>query len=144
MIETAGGTWMAGLVLLPLCAGLLAFLLRGWAPWMGVATALANGFCVAGLVRETMSHGPLRYSVGGWGAPLGIDWRADGLTLWMLVVTALIGFGISVYGAVYFSTATTKDDEPAQRHQCEYFWPLWLFLWSALNALFLSDRKSVV
>ena len=65
--------------------------------------------------------------MGGWGAPLGIDLHADGLSLSMLAVTALVGFGVSVHSAGYF-----------QGEDSTRFWPLWLFLLTALNALFLS------
>jgi formate hydrogenlyase subunit 3/multisubunit Na+/H+ antiporter MnhD subunit len=58
---------------------------------------------------------------------LGIDLYADGLSLLMLMVTALVGLGISVYSSGYF-----------KRDKAVHFWPLWMFLWAALNALFLS------
>ena len=40
----------------------------------------------------------------------------------------MVGIAVSVYASGYFS-----DDR-----QRRYFWPLWLLLWSGLNALFLS------
>jgi formate hydrogenlyase subunit 3/multisubunit Na+/H+ antiporter MnhD subunit len=45
----------------------------------------------------------------------------------MLMVTAGLGLGISVYSSRYF-----------ERKPSTVFWPLWLFLWAALNALFLA------
>ncbi len=45
----------------------------------------------------------------------------------MLAMTALVGCGVSLYGSAYFTS-----------QQAERFWPLWLFLLGALNALFLS------
>jgi formate hydrogenlyase subunit 3/multisubunit Na+/H+ antiporter MnhD subunit len=45
----------------------------------------------------------------------------------MLMVTAVVGLGISVYSTGYFECKSSI-----------VFWPLWLFLWAALNALFLS------
>ena len=71
--------------------------------------------------------GVSRHALGGWGAPLGIDLYADGLSLVMLTATALVGLGVSVYSADYFQS------EDAAR-----FWPLWLFLLAALNGLFLA------
>jgi formate hydrogenlyase subunit 3/multisubunit Na+/H+ antiporter MnhD subunit len=65
--------------------------------------------------------------MGGWSAPLGIELYADGLSLLMLIATALVGIGVSVYSASYFKP------EDARR-----FWPLWLFLLAGLNALFLA------
>ena len=82
---------------------------------------------MAGLGWQVVEQGAQRYAVGGWGAPLGIDLYADGLSLLMLMVTAVVGLGISVYSSGYFN-----------RNKAVHFWPLWLFLWAALNALFLS------
>ncbi len=45
----------------------------------------------------------------------------------MLVATALVGLAVSVYSTAYF-----------EREDAARFWPLWLFLMAALNALFLS------
>jgi formate hydrogenlyase subunit 3/multisubunit Na+/H+ antiporter MnhD subunit len=45
---------------------------------------------------------------------------------------------VSLYALRYFSDADAEDDLAKQRHKRAHFWPLWLFLWAALNALFLS------
>jgi formate hydrogenlyase subunit 3/multisubunit Na+/H+ antiporter MnhD subunit len=45
----------------------------------------------------------------------------------MLLMSAAVGSAASVYSMYFF-----KEDQAAQ------YWPLWLMLWSALNALFLS------
>ncbi len=58
---------------------------------------------------------------------LALSLFADGLSLLMLAMTALVGLAISVYSTGYF-----------QARQLAQFWPLWLFLLAALNALFLS------
>jgi formate hydrogenlyase subunit 3/multisubunit Na+/H+ antiporter MnhD subunit len=52
---------------------------------------------------------------------------ADGLSLLMLAMTAIVALAVSIYSSGYF------NDQQQQR-----FWPLWLFLLAALNALFLS------
>ena len=114
-------------ILLPLAGALVCFLWPRRAVPLGVATALGIVTCVAGLGWQVAEHGTQRYAVAGWGAPLGIDLYADGLSLLMLIVTALVGLGISVYSTGYF-----------ERKIAAVFWPLWLFLWAALNALFLS------
>ncbi len=122
-------TWGVVLILLPLAGALLAFLFRRAATLIGIGTALATSFAVAGLTRAVIMDGTLHHAVGGWGAPLGIDLRADGLSVLMLLMTAAVGLAISLYAPAYFR------DEP---RKAEQFWPLWLFLWTGLNALFLS------
>jgi len=135
-LETA--PWMIWTVLLPLCAGICTFLFQRAAPWLGVAAALGNALAVAALAAQVLRGGSLRYPVGGWGVPLGIDLRADGLSTLMLAMSAVIGVAVSVYAARYFSDEDAEDDLEAQRHKRAYFWPLWMFLLAGLNGLFLS------
>jgi len=119
--------WGVLVILLPLAGALVCFLLPRRANPLGLLTALGIVACVAGLGWQVVEQGAQRYAVGGWGAPLGIELYADGLSLLMLMVTAVVGLAISVYSTGYFERKTTA-----------VFWPLWLFLWTALNALFLS------
>ena len=119
--------WEPLLILLPLVAAMACFLWPRRGVPLALATALAVVAGVAGLGQQVLAQGGQRHAVGGWGAPLGIDLFADGLSLMMLAVTAVAGLAVSVYAWGYF-----KAD------QARYFWPLWLFLWAALNALFLS------
>jgi len=121
--------WALVLILLPLAAGIISFLWPRLAASLGVATAAILLLAVAALGWQIhyLYGGAFHHAVGGWGAPLGINLHADGLSLLMLTATALVGMGVSVYSVAYF------DRDKAVR-----FWPIWLFLLAALNALFLS------
>lgn len=121
-------SWVVAPIVVPLAGALLAWL-PGGRRWVTFAwlMALAVLIAVGGLAAHVMAHGPLRYAVGGWGAPLGIDLYVDGLAVLMLLMTAVVGAGTSVYASAYFTPVAASR-----------FWPLWLFLWAALNALFLS------
>lgn len=119
--------WASLLILVPLAAGMLAFVWRASARVLGLFTAFVVVLLVVGLGVQIAHQGVYRQAIGGWGAPLGIDLYADGLSLWMLAATAMVGLAVSTYSTVYFN-----------REQSTYFWPLWLFLVAALNALFLS------
>jgi len=119
--------WGVMAILLPLVGALACFLSPRRANPLGLVTAFGVVACVAGLAWQVVAQGTQRYAIGGWGAPLGIDVYADGLSVLMLMATAVVGLGISVYSNSYF-----------KRDKAVNFWPLWLFLWSALNALFLS------
>src|SRR5918996_5724991 len=118
--------WVVWAIVLPFAAAAAVFVRPRTVAWLGPLAALAVNTTVAGLTWQVWQLGPQRYSVGGWGAPLGIDLYADGLSVVMLLMTTVIGVFVSVYAVGYFA------DRPS------YFWPLWLFLWGALNALFLS------
>ncbi|MEE4145191.1 MAG: proton-conducting transporter membrane subunit [Halieaceae bacterium] len=119
--------WSAVLIMLPLAAAMLGFVFPGRAKVLGLATSVLVVFAVVGLGYRIYLHGALQHSIGGWGAPLGIELYADGLSLAMLAITALLGLAVSVYSTAYFD-----------RRQATRFWPLWMFLLAALNALFLS------
>ena len=130
MLEPASSSsWLAAPVVLPLATALFAALggarLRAIACTLGaLATAGASLFVLA-LVQ---AEGPMRHRLGGWGAPLGIDLFADGLSVLMLAMTAAIGGAISLYASAYFERARDRAS----------FWPLWFLLWTGLNALFLT------
>ena len=125
---------IALLILSPLAAAALtcAFPKRG--RWLALATASVVGVSLAQLTRHVLADGVQLHRVGGWRAPLGIDLRADGLSVLMLLVTALIGLAIALYAHRYF----VSDHDDNAPHRERFFWPLFLFLWTALNALFLS------
>lgn len=128
--------WLPVAIMAPLLAALCAFLapqrMSPLVTMIGAAiTFVAVGFLSALLVRD----GPTRHPVGGWGAPLGIDLAADGLSALMLMLTAVVGAAVALYAYGYFNFPG-HNEETKQRYAS--FWPLWLFLWSALNALFLS------
>lgn len=128
-------SWSVALLVLgPLMAAALAFVFPRRGRGVALAAAGITAGALVGLVREVMAGGVQIHRVGGWSAPLGIDLRADGLAVLMLVVTGLISGAVTLYSGRYFRDA--HDVESAHRER--YFWPLFLFLWAALNALFLS------
>jgi len=119
--------WGVMLILLPLVGGMICLLWPRRGRTLGLVTVFAVALSVVGVAWQMLDTGIYRHAVGGWGAPLGIDLYADGLSLLMLAASALVGLGVSVYSAAYFG-----------REDGTRFWPLWLFLLAALNALFLS------
>ena len=119
--------WGVMLILLPLAGGMICFIWPRMAQVLGLVTVFSVALSVVGLAWQMLDTGVYRHAVGGWGAPLGIDLYADGLSLLMLLVTAMVGFAVSVFSAAFF-----------EREDATRFWPLWLFLLAALNALFLS------
>lgn len=113
------------LVVAPLTAAMVAFA----RPRLDIRATLVAGVVMLaaalGLVRAVLQEGVWRHDLGGWAAPLGIGWQVDGPSAAMLLLTTLVVGGSALYRA-------------AEGVRSRYFWPLWLFLWSGLNALFLS------
>lgn len=122
---------MIWLILLPLLWACLAFVLgpgRGkWLAITGLAAQTGLAFDLAqkvGAGETAISH-----AIGGWGAPLGIDLAADGLSEAMLLLTQCVALPLAVYASAYY-----KRDDAMGAH----FWPLAGFLIAGLNALYLS------
>lgn len=121
--------WDVLLIILPLLGALACFVWPNAARSLGLVTVFVLVLSVVGLVVRLTAVGAYRHTVGGWGAPLGIELSVDGLSLLMLAATAVVGLGITIYSTGYFRS---------RHRQSAQFWPLWLFLIAALNALFLS------
>jgi formate hydrogenlyase subunit 3/multisubunit Na+/H+ antiporter MnhD subunit len=116
------------LVTLPLAGAVATLLVPRRATAITYGTAVAITAIAGALLYGTGSQGKLSYEIGGWSGGLGIALRADGLSALLLMMTAVIMLVSSVYARAYFSGS-------AQRAR---FWPLWLLLWTSLNALLLS------
>ena len=113
---------------LPLLGALLSVVWPGWAVRIGVFSVLASLGAAACLLWQVADEGPVHYAIGGWSPGLGIALRADGLSALLLLMTGLVALAVSVYATGYFG-------QTAQRR---HYWPLWLLLLTALNALFLA------
>lgn len=126
--------WPAWIMVLPLVGALLAFTVPRYKSLIGLVTAMGVLLLGIALTQQVLAEGPQRYPIGGWGAPLGIELYVDGLSALMLLLAASVGFFTSLYGVGYFGSR----EDPHHAHERDYFWPLWLFLWAALNGLFLT------
>ncbi len=115
-------------VAIPLLASLLAVVFPRQVNFIGITGAAASLIAVVALAWQVATHGGMSLSLGGWAPGLGIALRADGLSVAMLVMCAVVALTISIYASAYF------DAVPKRAR----FWPLWLMLLTALNALFLS------
>ena len=119
---------LIGLVAAPLTGALVTMLLPRFATSVAIAAGVLTSVAAGTLLYGVGTRGALGYDIGGWTAGLGIALRADGLSALLLMMNALVMLAASVYASAYFSKA-------AERAR---FWPLWLLLWTALNALLLS------
>lgn len=135
---TDSAPWITCIIIVPLVAAILCFLLPRGAAWLGALGAGGTVLSAAGLAAQVLRAGAQGHAVGGWRVPLGIELRADGLSALLVGMTALVGVAVSIYAAHYFADAQAEATLEEQRHQRRYFWPLWMFLWAALNALFVS------
>lgn len=135
-------------VMLPLVGAIVAFAVQGLPAQVRSRVQVAVGGAVAlGVLVSSFALWPLvagegvvRYTLAGWEAPVGIILQADGLAVFMLLMTAVVGAFGCAYAAGSFSGGESRvpfrvEDSLDPRGA---FWPLWMFLWGALNGLFLS------
>lgn len=117
------------LIALPLAWACAAFLLGpGRGARLAIAGIALQLWCALWLAGVLPDHGVRSHAVGGWGAPLGIDLHADGLSVVMLLLAQVVALPLALYARAYFR------DDGAARH----FWPHAGFLLAGINALFLS------
>jgi multicomponent Na+:H+ antiporter subunit D len=127
---------IAWAILLPLGGALATFLVgRRFEATVGWLVAAANLAGAGAIAAHVWRDGTQRHAVGGWGAPLGIDLAADGLSAIMLLLTAIVALGISTYSVVHLRMEETLAGRGAGE---DLYWPLWLFLLAALNGVLLS------
>lgn len=90
--------------------------------------ALLQLLLVIGLLFTVSGYSEgYRYALGRWGAPLGIDLFIDGLSVTLLLFSALIVLVLGIYSSRYFSGGKRA-----------HFWPLWWLLNTGLNTLFIA------
>lgn len=124
----------------PLVAGLVSLEGRPLAIRAGLALGSVLALLSAvGLWSAVATAGPFTVALGGWDAPLGIALRVDGFAVAMLLVTAVVGVAVSLYSTSYFGDISPmKAGESPAGRAARFFAPLWLFLWAALNGIYLS------
>jgi formate hydrogenlyase subunit 3/multisubunit Na+/H+ antiporter MnhD subunit len=135
-MTTPGGLLLALAVLVPFI-GVLAGLVLGGRNAQRVAfLTMAVGFGVAVAVADHFlrSGAPVVYLLGGWAPPLGVALRADALAVVMLLVVAVVVFGIGVYACADFGT---PSDTREARGPLAY-WLLLMAVWGSLNLVFVS------
>jgi formate hydrogenlyase subunit 3/multisubunit Na+/H+ antiporter MnhD subunit len=120
--------WMVWSILLPLAGAAIFFLLKERHHAIIIIISLLTLLSTAGLAFNVWETGSQFHYAGGWQPPLGIVLYADGMSILMMLMTALVGLSISLYALRYFS----------DKRSLKFFLPLWFFLWASLNALFLS------
>jgi multicomponent Na+:H+ antiporter subunit D len=126
MTESA---WLPAAVLAPLALGVASFAL----PERGARALALPGWAVAAtcaIAAAVHSAGDeMRYRLGGWAAPLGIELAADGLSAALLALCAAVYGAVLPHALSYF---------PRGSREAAYFWPLAWLLWAALNAVFVA------
>lgn len=94
---------------------------------VSIVTGASVIVLVVAVCISVAADGVAAIEIGGWSPPLGIALAADGLSVVMLALTALVAGAVLV-----FATG------PAEVRGGPWFWPLAMGLWSALNGVYLA------
>jgi multicomponent Na+:H+ antiporter subunit D len=131
-----GGGLLVLALVLPVGGMLFAFVLGGRAAERVAMACLAVGVLVALLVYAAVlrAGAPLVYLLGGWPPPLGLILVADGLSVAMLLTTALVLLAVAFYGRAVYATPLGA----AEMRVPFSFWCFLLALSGALAAAFLG------
>ena len=132
-----GGSFLLVLsIVLPIAGALLAFIAGGRrSEWIVLGTMpFGLGVAIAIAIAMQKSASPLVYFLGGWIPPLGIALRADGPSVVMVAITAVVICTIGVFARTEFCTpaGSVEAREPFA------FWILLSAVWAALNTVFLG------
>jgi len=132
---TAGGFLLVFAIVLPVVGALLSLVLGGRHAERVTLILIPAGLAVAVAIAASIwrTHGMLQYFVGGWDPPLGVAFRADGLSAVMLVTAALLICGIGLFARAQF-----PSPRGAEKRAPSVFWTLLLTNWGALNAVFIG------
>lgn len=95
-------------------------------------TTAVNLVAAAALAWAVHDRGVLRHAVGGWGVPLGIQLRADGLAALLLLVSAVVGT-LLIAPARAAPVDRSAGLLPTRGGRAS-----WFFAWAAFHALLLS------
>lgn len=101
------------------------------AGFVAVALALAVAIAIAVWRRG----GPLTYALGGFAPPLGLELRADGLSVAMLLIAAAVVALIAAYAWRAFAPTADGGETRAPLT----FWLLLLAVLGSLNLVFLGN-----
>src|SRR5215472_10889581 len=103
---TAGGFLPVLAIVLPVAGVLLSLALGGRQAERVALALMPIGLAVAVAIAVGVwrTHNVLQYLVGSWDPPLGVAFRADGLSAAMLVATALLVCGIGLFARDQFSS----------------------------------------
>lgn len=121
--------WIAWVIVAPLSGAVLSLLSGRRAAIVAALVSLATIAFVTGAVWQVGTRGVVRHSVGGWGAPLGIMLRADGLSALFLATFAVVGPLVGTHAVRRYRIVGRRANR---------FLSLSLFAWAALDALVLS------
>jgi len=125
--------WPVLLVLVPLLAAPVCALLRRPRVAWGIAVAAAwTSFWIAiQILGQVMDTGTIRYALGGWAAPLGIEYRIDEVNAFVVLIVTAIGAVVTPY-------ALKSVEKEVQSNLIGLFYTAWLLSLAGLLGIAIT------
>lgn len=120
------------LIILPMIMAMVCFVINNTKTSRIISLISSLALVVIGVFHASyvlQLSAPIELIIGNWKAPLGIRLSINEFSAIMLLMTSIIGLAITFYSTQYFE----NDDKEVR------FWPLWWFLITALNGIFISS-----
>jgi multicomponent Na+:H+ antiporter subunit D len=132
---TAGGFLLVLAIVLPVSGVLLSLVLGGRHAERIALILMPAGLAIALAIAAAVwrTHNVLQYFVGNWSPPLGVAFRADGLSAAMMVTVAVLICGIGLFARGQF-----PSPQQSELRAPLVFWTLLPAVWGALNAVFIG------
>ena len=132
---SGGGFLLVLAIFVPVAGVLLSLVFGGRHAERITLVLMPTGLAIAVAIAVSVWRvgNALQYYVGSWDPPLGVAFRADGLSVAMILTTALLICGIALFARAQFARP-----EQAETRAPLTFWTLLLAVWGALNAVFIS------
>lgn len=120
-------------VIVPLFGSLLcAFTRSGRVAWViAAATSLLLPLVALGLLARVLAEGPVSYAIGGWLPPLGIEYRVDMLSVFILLI-------VSVVAAVMIPFAARSVASEVPEQQQSWFYSMYLLCLAGLLGIAIT------
>jgi len=130
---TSVGQLPALLIMVPLLAAPVCVLLRRellvWV--IALLASLTSAVVAWQVLAHVGEHGPIRYAIGGWMAPTGIEYYIDTLNATMLLLVSSISSIVLVYARQSISLSIGQD-----RHYL--FYAAWLLCLTGLLGIAIT------
>jgi len=114
-------------VVIPLMAGPLCLAASGErvARWIALTASVLTFLISALVLQQVAQGGTIVYSLGGWPAPLGIEYRIDALNAWLLFI-------VSALGALVLFAAPASIGKEIRAERRPFFYVAYLLCLSGL------------
>jgi formate hydrogenlyase subunit 3/multisubunit Na+/H+ antiporter MnhD subunit len=135
-VTTTVGFLLVLSLVLPVAGILAAFAAGGRHVKLIAFATMPLGFAIAVAIAVALRQNgsTLVYLLGAWAPPLGVALRADGLSVVMMVTTAVVICAVGLFARADFRIPPGSVEARAPFA----FWILLLAIWGALNTVFLG------